>query len=231
MATDTERDGAEARDESMDEMAYWRRRALVLGGALGTAGLLAWGCAAGGDDRPARNAGAPASVPASAQAPGQPAGQAIPTAIPTITVTATAKVTVTPVAPRKDGDACEPRDLVVSLAATQDTYAGRDLPEFRLSVVNLGQRACTYDVGPKALQTRITSGSDKIWSSASCVAGDGSRIQMLRRGIPYLATVTWDRKRTSSRCDGRRATAGTGTYVAVIKAPGVSTKKQVFRLR
>jgi hypothetical protein len=93
-------------------------------------------------------------------------------------------------------------------------------------VVNTGRRGCTFDVGPKALQIRIASGNDRVWSSAQCVSGTGSTLQMLRRGVPYLATVDWDRK----RCDGS-SKAQPGTYVITATANGAKPRREIFRLR
>lgn len=200
--------------------AYWRRRAIVLGGVLSLVGLVAWACTAGDENTAERRPVQNAAALSTASAP--------PTVMPTVTVTVTTQTTVRPVVAKKDGDACEPRDVVVSFAATKGTYAGKDLPRFQLIVVNTGQRACTFGVGPKELDVRITSGSDRLWSSAQCARGSGSSIQMLRRGIPYVGTLAWDRRRG---CSGKRPVARPGTYVATVKAGKIKVKKQVFQLR
>jgi hypothetical protein len=206
-----------------DELAYWWRRVIALAGVLTTLGLVIWACTAGGGDSgstPIRNAGETGSLPAT-----------LPSAIPTITVTATAKVTMTPKPPRRDGDACDPGDLVVTLSATEDIYRRGEHPQFRLAVVNIGAHTCTYDVGPHVLQTKITSGRDQVWSSTHCASDDDSSIQLLRRGVPHIATLTWDRRRSKDGCPDNRPKAGVGTYVAHLKADGIRPAKRVFRLR
>ncbi|HEU5155487.1 MAG TPA: hypothetical protein VFU43_00690 [Streptosporangiaceae bacterium] len=205
--------------------AYWRRRAIALGAVLSLAGLVAWACVGGGE-RPAERR----SVQ-NAAALSTPGPHTLPAVIPTATVTVTTKTTVRPVVPKKPGDACEPSDLVIGFAVTKSTYAGKDLPRFRLTAVNTGRRACTFGVGPRELEVRISSGTDRLWSTAQCLEGSGSSIQMLRRGVPYIATIVWDRKRSSSDCPSRRPAARPGTYVATVRAPKVKVKKQVFRLR
>ncbi|MEU5876884.1 hypothetical protein [Spirillospora sp. NPDC047279] len=225
MGTDTERD-----PEGLGLDQYWRRRVIALGGVLGTVGLVAWACTAGGGEQkqPLKNAAAVGS--ASPSASPSAAVPSLPAATPTVTVTA--KVTTTPTAPKKDGDACEEGDVVVNMTMTRDTYAKGDMPQVQLTVVNTGGRACTFDVGSRSLDVRVTSGSDRVWSSAACDQGSGSSIQMLRRGIPYVGTVTWDRKRSTGKCEGRRVGALPGTYVASIKAADkIKVKRQVFRLR
>jgi hypothetical protein len=205
--------------------AYWRRRAIALGGVLSLVGLVAWACA-GGEEQPAERRSAQ-----NAAALSSPGAHALPAVVPTATVTVTSKTTVRPIVPKKAGDACEPRDIVVGLTATKTTYVGRDLPRFRLTAVNTGRRACTFGVGPKDLEVVISSGADRLWTTARCAHGSGSSIQMLRRGVPYITAVMWDRKRSSGGCPSRRPAARPGVYVATVKAGKIKVRKQVFRLR
>jgi hypothetical protein len=204
--------------------AYWRRRAIALVGALTLVALVAWACAGSDGEkqqRPVQNAAAL----------GSPTAASVPTTMPTATVTVTARPTVTPTAPKKAGDACEQRDVVVDFAASNNTFAGKDRPRFQVTAVNTGRRPCTFGVGPKELEVRITSGSDRIWSSAQCAHGSGSSIQMLRRGIPYVGNIVWDRRRSSGDCSGKRAAARPGMYVAMVKTGKAKVGKHVFRLR
>jgi hypothetical protein len=198
---------------------YWRRRTIALCGVVSTLGLIVWACSAGDEqtaERPVQNA---------AQSP-------FLTIMPTVTVTVTAEATTTVrPAQRKSGNACAPRDVVVSFAVTKDTYVGTDRPRFRLTAVNTGQRACTFEAGPRELDVQITSGSDRVWTSAKCARGSGSSNRLLRRGVPHVETIVWDRRRASGNCTGSRPAARPGTYVAALKADGVKVKKQVFRLR
>ncbi len=217
---------------SSDEVdAYWRRRVIALGGALGVVGLLVWACSgsgsrAGGQKHVVSNAAAvstpsPSPVASAHSAPAAP--------MPTVTVTA--KVTVTPTAPKRAGDACDAKDVVVTLGPTKATYAGKEHPQFRLSVVNTGARACTFGVGPKELAVQIVSGSDRVWTSARCFAGTGSSIQLLQRGVPYAGTIDWDRHRSTTDCGGKHPAARPGTYTVQAKGGGTRTRKAVFVLR
>lgn len=213
MDSDTERKQGEAD-------AYWRRRVYVLAGGITVIGLLAWACSGSGHKKTtaqARNSAVSAS----------PTVTAPPLPGPTTTVTVTATPTVSPAAEASKGagDACDARDLVAGLTSTQQVYRGKEHPAFRISVVNTGRRACTFDVGGKALRLRIESGSDRVWSSDRCGA-PASDLRMLRRGIPYIETLEWNRK----RCDGDTR-AGPGTYVISAKGRGIRAKPQVFRLR
>jgi hypothetical protein len=224
MDSDTER--TELPDSDLetgrgDVEAYWRRRVYVLAGGITLIGLVAWACSGSGHKRSTaqvRNAAATVSPTATAPAAVVPS--------PTATVT----VTATPMAITADkkhtGDQCDAADVVVGITPTGTVFKGKQHPRFGLSVVNTGRRACTFDVGPKALLIRISSGSDRVWSSAQCVGGAGSNLQMLQRGVPYLASLDWDRRRCNSE-----TRAAPGTYVIAVAAPGIKTQREVFRLR
>jgi hypothetical protein len=215
--------------------AYWRRRAIALGGVLASVGLLAWACSGsdGKKSHPVRNAAAITSPSATAggATAGTPGVSGSPgAALPTVTVTA--RVTVVPAAPKKAGDACDPGDVVVNLVETKDIYARKEHPQFRMSVVNTGERACTLGVGPKELEVLIGSAAGRVWSSARCAEGSGSSIQLLPRGIPYVTDVEWDRTRSpAGACTGHRDKAVPGTYRVVAREGKIKSKRQVFHLR
>lgn len=217
-------------DSDVDGMVddYWRRRVIVLGGLLALVGLLAWACS-GGDDAERRPAAGAATESASPASP-----TPTPSVLPTVTVTK--RVTVTPSPVRKDGDACDKADVVVDLRTDTETYGGGRRPELRLSVVNTGERSCTFDVGPGGLRVEISSGSDRVWTSAHCPSGSSSSIQLLRRGVPHLTTITWDRRRSSADCGADRPAALPGTYTVLAESSGrrrdrVASERTVFRLR
>jgi hypothetical protein len=198
--------------------AFWRRRVYALAGGITAIGLMAWACSDSGHKKStAQVRNAAATVSPAATAPG-PA--------PAATVTVTATPSATPPAQRRTGDRCDDAEVVVGLVPTSTVYEGKEHPRFGLSVVNTGRRACTFDVGPKALQIRIASGTDRVWSSAQCASGTGSSLQLLPRGVPYLATVDWDRRRCNS--DSR---VEPGTYVISAREDGIRTRREVFRLR
>lgn len=211
--------------------AYWRRRVLALGGVLGAVGLLVWTCSGSGGGQKHVVGNAAAVITPSRSPSATPVHSAAPHASPAPAVTVTARVTVTPVAPKRAGDACEAKDVVVSLGPAKSTYAKGEHPQFRLNVVNTGDRACTFGVGPKELQVQIVSGSDKIWTSAKCFAGTGSSIQMLQRGVPYAGMLGWDRHRTTPDCSAKRPAARPGTYTVQARGGGAKTRKAVFYLR
>ncbi|GLZ15242.1 hypothetical protein Acsp04_54770 [Actinomadura sp. NBRC 104425] len=71
-----------------------------------------------------------------------------------------------------------------------------------------------------------------MWHGGSPVRpGCGSRERTLRRGIPHVETVTWDRRRSTGDCRATGLTARPGTYVATVRADGLRPARRVFHLR
>ncbi|GAA4216466.1 hypothetical protein [Microbispora amethystogenes] len=213
---------------------YWRRRVSVLTGMLVVVAVVAWACSSASgrsDDTAAVRAtpsdrlvvslpaGLPAKTAVSAAIPGQPSPSAPGSASPT------------PGRPRRPGDPCDEKDLVLALQSGQDVYGKDTAPTFLLTVVSTGRVECTVDVGPRTLEMRVLSGGERVWSTADCVAGDGVDRQALERGIPFVRTVRWDRHRSGTTCAGKRAPADPGTYVATAHAGRLKSPKVVFHLR
>jgi hypothetical protein len=223
---DSDTESAERLDAELDHDtdAYWRRRVYVLAGGIAVIGLMAWACSSSGHKKSTAQVRNAAAMSPAVTAPTPPTASGGTSPVPTVTVTVTP--TVTPAVPKRSGDRCDDGTVVVGLTPTSTVYSGKVHPRFGLSVVNTGRRTCTYDVGPKSLQVTIASGPDRVWSSARCAGGPGSNVQMLRRGVPYLATLDWNRK----RCDGD-SHAAAGTYVISARGAGIKTRREIFRLR
>ncbi|GAA3122734.1 hypothetical protein GCM10010466_12080 [Planomonospora alba] len=209
---------------------YWRRRLAALVAVLVVVAIVAWACsAAGGPENTSKADAAPA---------GSPTPTPVLSGLPVVTVTPTPAArtpspkpaTPTP-RPKRPGEPCEPADLVLNLLGEGEVHAAGSLPRFILTLVNTGEVMCTADVGPRALEVRITSGSDRVWSSADCLSGETEDLHRLERGIPYVRQFAWDRRRSGSDCRAKRTEARPGTYVAVVKAARLKSDKVVFHLR
>ncbi|GAA4904690.1 hypothetical protein GCM10023405_27190 [Streptomonospora salina] len=135
-------------------------------------------------------------------------------------------------APEEPGDPCRPSDVVVTLDTDKSDYAWDGQPEFELTLVNTEDQTCTVDAGPASMELRVTSGDDRVFSTADCADGSDSDEQKLQRGVPYSTTVTWDRKRSWKDCSDRNVNAKRpGTYVVRLHSDyDQSAEPQVFRL-
>ncbi|MET8143511.1 hypothetical protein ABZU32_24695 [Sphaerisporangium sp. NPDC005288] len=229
---------------------YWRRRVSVLTGALVVVAVVAWACssASGG----AGPGGRPVTA-ASRDPSRSPSATAWPTAAP---VPGSAGKTAgaggnegdarvagaphasrprtpspSPHRSRRPGDRCGDADLVISLRGRSEVYSGGRVPRFLLTVVNIGRFDCTVDVGPRKVEVRVTSGSDRVWSTADCVSGEGTDVRRLSRGVPHVRMVGWDRRRSGPDCRAARPRAGNGTYVAAARLGALRSRKVVFHLR
>lgn len=211
----------------------------LLVGVLVVVAVVAWACSSGHDgpqqasSAQSKTSAAPAVDPLLA---GLPTVTITPTPTTAAVVTPAAKPTQTkpaepPVRPRRPGEPCEQGQLVLSMQGRQEVYAGGALPNFLITLVNTGPVMCTADVGARTMEILITSGKDRVWSTSDCVSGDGSELRRLERGIPYVRSLDWDRRRSGQNCGGKRAEALPGTYVAVVRTGKLKSPKTVFHLR
>ncbi|MFC7102943.1 hypothetical protein ACFQQB_22350 [Nonomuraea rubra] len=169
---------------------YWRRRMSVLVAVLVVVAVVAWACSSGGSG-PERTSSAQSSPSASGSTAAKttPAVDPLLAGLRTLAMgTASPSPTPTPKAapserPRRPGEPCEEKDLVLSLqGGREEIYAGDARPTFLVTLVNTGSVMCKADVGPRAMEIKITSGADRIWSTADCVSGPGTEVKELQRG-------------------------------------------------
>lgn len=222
--------GDEAQDPE-DSSAYWRRRVFALGAVIAVVAVLAWACSGSGGTNPQQAAEQSASPSTGSGGPVAPQAQTgapsvTPSARPSASARHSASASPSPTK-RHAGGPCEPGDVVVTSDLGGSSYRAGERPQFSYTVVNTGKLPCSYDMG--GLELRITSGSDRIWSSADC--GPGAGHKKLKRGVPYTRTVTWNRTRSDSKCHHTHDKARPGTYVVRLRGKHVQGHSQVFRLR
>jgi hypothetical protein len=212
--------------QNLPRSVYWRRRALVLGLAIGILALLAWtvtGMAGRGGQ--ASQAGRITRVPRVAHhrqtADGPSARSAdSPTAPPA------AQAQARPVPTPTSGSAglpaaCKPSQVVLSLVPGEGSYGPHVHPQFNVYVVSIGKRDCSFNVGPRYLSVVIKSGGiTRIWSSADCMKDMGSDFVPLSTGVPSVLHFSWDRKASSPGCRTVPVVVRPGTYTATVTAPG-----------
>jgi len=210
-----------------DPDVYWRRRVSVLTALLIVVAVVVWACTRKSDEPAAVAGGGKTPAAASAREAAAPDGSsaARPAA------DAAAAVTPTPRAERRSDGLCRKEDLVVHLARTQEVYGADAKPRFLVMLVNTGEGDCMMDVGPRSLEMRITSGPDRVWSSADCVSGDSKQLRRLERGVPFVRTIDWNRRRSGRDCAASHPMARAGTYVATAIAGSESSSQAVFHLR
>ncbi|MDA0633780.1 hypothetical protein OUY22_10150 [Nonomuraea sp. MCN248] len=206
---------------------YWRRRMSLLIAVLVVVAVVAWACS-GSSGPEERSDAKPSPSPA-------PVTDPLLAGLRTLT-TGTASPSPSPSPsrsprPRRAGEPCKENDLVLHLQGKQEIYPKGTRPHFIVTVVNTGPVMCRTDVGPRALEIRITSGDDRIWSTADCVSGPGTDTRELKRGVPYVRSLDWNRRRSSGDCRADPPAALPGTYVVVARLGEHRSPRGVFHLR
>ena len=202
---------------------YWVRRALVLVVALGLVVGIARLLGGGGDDAPAaRTAAADAST-------GTAGATGTPTATPSATATELgAKASPTPLA-EPDG-ACLDSDVTVRPVVSDGMeYAGGPV-RLAMRLTTVSSDACTWTVSPDRLVVKVTSGSDRVWSTQDCPGAVPKQEVVVRRDHPTDVTVTWDGQRSDAGCTRTTAWAEPGYYHVVAASFGSDPVDEQFAL-
>jgi hypothetical protein len=126
---------------------------------------------------------------------------------------------------------CPARDIVLTLLTSKASYGPGEQPKFQIDIVSTDAAACTLNVGRASLRVLITSGSRADWDSGACLRGATARAESLRRGIPSVVSITWDRRLRAGGCSEPTVTAAHGRYAAMAVAGSVVSQAKAFRLR
>ncbi len=188
---------------------YWVRRALAV--VVAVLALLAaswaWGAVTGGGDDGTPSATGPSPTSSGSVSPS-------PSSSPSVSPEPSASVSASPSPkPTASGTpACADDDITVTAAVGSTTYpAGQD-PRFTVKVVNTSKKACTRDVGQRAMEVRVSQGETLIWSSDHCAPGGGANVITLGPGKAYTTSVVWSRTLSEKGCPTDQPPAPAGTY-------------------
>lgn len=213
---------------------YWVRRLLVLGLAallvVGVARLLGASPASSSAEgaESARTVGA--TLPSSGSSPDSPSGSpaAAPSGQPTSDARP-ARARRTPAPPPEPSGPCAAEDVLVQ-PDVSSAVAGSDV-QVALVLSTRRTPACTWTVSPRTVVLRLTSGSDRIWSTQDCPAAVPRQDVVLRRDTPTSVAVTWSGQRSDSDCSRTMPWAQPGWYHATAAALGSEPAAQQFELR
>ena len=230
-------------------VTYWRRRFIVLAVALAALGGGAWSLSAAlkvqpGPTRPATTGHGPASgatTPRGGRTTGTQHGHGSASGAPSASSTQAGhspggvrKPSASP-SPGAFGGFkpkfCSWHSVVISTSASQVQFTSGQRPSFSLSVVSTQPADCSFNVGPGHLALVIKEGPARIWSSADCVKGAGSLVTALRRGVPTVVAIGWDKKTSAPGCSGLARSVPAGTYTAYAVDGSLTSAPVTFRLR
>ena len=230
--------------------AYWQRRFFTLIGGLAVIGLLAWavsGVASGGKSSQSGSSGpaaagytssagtpSPAAPVTSAPASPSPSPSASPSASATKPASAQASgkasAKASPAQAASAPTACPAGDLVLTLVASQGSYGPSVSPSFQLDIVSTSSATCLVDTGAAGLKLVVSHGSTAAYNSATCASGAQRHVVSLRRGVPVVTSLSWDKHETVNGCSAPVLAATGRTYGAVAQAGGAQSPRVSFML-
>ena len=216
----------------LPQRVYWVRRGLVVLVALllvlGIGKLLGGGGSDGAgtaSDAAAKSAAKPS---ASSAAPMGPTAVATPgtptetsTGAPTATATGSAVPLVAPSGP------CTDDEVTVTPSIPQAWAGVRSTIDLQLQGT---QPACTFDVSSSTVVVKITSGSDRIWSSQDCPKAVPTQQVVVRSGTSTTVPVRWSGRRSDADCSSSPDWALPGFYHVVAAAFGSTPTDRQFQV-
>jgi hypothetical protein len=210
---------------------YWRRRAVILGVVLLLA-LTVKACMSGGGGGGAKKAAkkttqTPFVAKSSSGTPTPTAstgGQSTPTS------TASNGGQPSQASSQQSGPAvCGAAELEVTAATDAKTYKVGALPKLTITVRNKSNHQCSRDLSVKAVEFRIVSGTDRIWSSVDCPPAAGPSNVMLAPGQQQTVTQVWGGHRSIS-ADCANTPAAKAGYYRLVGIVGPAQGAAAFQL-
>jgi hypothetical protein len=230
--------------------AYWQRRFFTLLAGLAVIGLLAWaasGMASGGSSAHGAGSGqqsaaafsTPTTTPSSpapvslAPSP-SPSPSVSPSATPSASPSASTSARAAQAKPKKAAPtgpvACPAADLLLTVTPRAASFGTKATPAFQVDIVSTDTTPCNLDTGPAALRLEVLHGSTVAYNSGICLNGAKRHVISLRRGVPVIMSMSWDKHETVTGCVSTVAAATNRTYSAVITAGGAQCPRASFRL-
>jgi hypothetical protein len=101
---------------------------------------------------------------------------------------------------------------------------------FAMKLTTKVSPACNWDVTAESLAVRITSGSDRVWSTQDCVGAVPRQSVVVRKDQPVSVTVVWNGQRSDAECTRTTPWAEPGYYHVVAAAFGADPTDVQFPL-
>ena len=208
---------------------YWTRRLLLVAVAFalvfGIARLLGSSGSGAPEARPV-GAAASSSTPDSASL----TPQATPDATSLSTGRGAKTRTPSPSPLASPTGACTDSDVVATPSVKGTAYAGHSVV-FTMTLTTLSSPACTWDVSSNVMAVKVTSGSDRIWSTQECSGAVPKQSVVVRKDHPVDVSVAWNGQRSDSDCTRSTAWAEPGYYHVVAASFGAEPVDVQFELK
>ena len=222
---------------------YWTRRALLLlvvfALIFGVSRVVGRAGSSGPSARTVGAATSPSPSPVTTPTPAPaPTPAPTPTPTPTPTSTPTPRVTAsagptgaagTTAAPPQPSGPCPNQDVVVTPRVSGEAHAAQPVI-FKMKLRTLTSRPCTWTVSPATLVVKVTSGSDRVWSTQQCRGPVPRQSVVLTKDTPTVVLVPWSTQRSDDECTRSPAWAEVGFYHVLAAAIGSEPADRQFQL-
>lgn len=233
------------------EGVYWVRRALVVAVIVALIALVSIIVSAlgGGGSSAGNTPVIVTSAPASSSAPTQvPSGTPVvvgpisaPASQPPVTQAPATKPAATKPAATKPSTAaastvankatsgpvaCAPQETAVRISGSGRVKIGATT-SFYVVLLSTGTQTC--QLTPAAIEVKIYSGKDRIWSTQDCAAWLPKGPITLKPGVASRFAVNWTTQRSAAQCQ-LNGTLRPGTYVATALVTGGTPHQHVMLL-
>lgn len=223
---------------------YRRRRLVAVVALLVVLALLIWAVVAvaglfkggqetsGGAPAPASASAASASSASSAPASsGAASSESAGASSGSASASATSSGSADPSSSAEAGATCAPEDIGLKSATDKSTYASGDDPVLEMKITNSGSEDCQLNVGTSQQEFKISSGSDRIFSTTDCRTDATDSNMTLKAGATESARFTWKRMRSAPGCKPVSTKPRPGTYSFSAQLGSVDGDKTTFTLR
>ena len=125
---------------------------------------------------------------------------------------------------------CPPASVGVSATTDALSYSSGVAPVLTMTVTNTGTEPCDVNVGTSQMEFIITSGSDRIFSSADCQQGGEDLFKTIEPNTVETAKFNWDRQRSAPGCSEVASNPNPGTYSFTARLGDTSSERTTFEL-
>lgn len=132
--------------------------------------------------------------------------------------------------PKAEDGMCPPAAVTVAASTDAEAYPAGANPNLTLTVTNTGAEPCRINVGTTQMEFVVTSGSDRIFSSADCQDGAQDLVKEFEPGAEERANFTWERLRSAPGCTAVSSNPNPGWYVFTARLGETTSEKAVFQL-
>jgi hypothetical protein len=237
------------------DRAYWRRRFLILCGAIVALGACAW--LFPGAHQPSRRDAAAVSasvaalarqqaLPPAATGPAWPGATGIPDVYPTVPASPAkatqaakpAKKASTVGHPRPGpsafpaprNSACAPAHIVLSLSTSRPSYAKGAHPRFSVYAVSTSATPCTLTYGAGSVRVVVTLRGHVVWDSTACKPAPAGPVRFTL-GVPQVVSMVWNPEVAKpAGCAGALPAVTSAALDAVAMSHGESSPVRTFKL-